>query len=250
MPTVIRSYVRSLGLDAYVVGGAVRDQFLGREQRNGEEDFIVPGVDQAGLRALLEPHGRVEDMEVHGQLVGVRLHPRDRAVRALVRRLMSHSAEIEDVVHDVFCKLPWVIGQCRSGLGGWLKQVTISTALMHLRKTRLRREEGLVENCDVSRRAVDEITLLSLDHADELRRALAQLSKPLRRVVHLRFYLGYSHQQIATTLGISPNASEVRLCRALKQLRQTIRSDSVRVRGMAAVKRTAPSASLIGARAS
>jgi tRNA nucleotidyltransferase/poly(A) polymerase len=84
MPTVIRSYVRSLGLDAYVVGGAVRDQFLGREQRNGEEDFIVPGVDQAGLRALLEPHGRVEDMEVHGQLVGVRLHPRDRAVRALV----------------------------------------------------------------------------------------------------------------------------------------------------------------------
>ena len=36
-----------------------------------------------GLRGALEPHGRVEDMEVHGQLVGVRLHPRDRAVSAL-----------------------------------------------------------------------------------------------------------------------------------------------------------------------
>jgi RNA polymerase sigma-70 factor (ECF subfamily) len=165
-------------------------------------------------------------------------------------QIVGSREDAEDVVHDVFCKLPWVIGQCRSRLGGWLKQVTVSTALMHLRKTRLRREEGLVENCDVSPAAVDEITLLSLDHADELRRALAQLSKPLRRVVHLRFYLGYSHQQIATTLGISPNASEVRLCRALKQLRQTIRSDSVRARGMAAVKRTAPSASLIGARAS
>jgi tRNA nucleotidyltransferase (CCA-adding enzyme) len=81
MPTEIRSYVRSLGIDAYVVGGAVRDQLL--EIPHRDEDFLVPGVDQAGLRALLEPHGRVEDMEVHGQLVGVRLYPRDPAIRAL-----------------------------------------------------------------------------------------------------------------------------------------------------------------------
>jgi tRNA nucleotidyltransferase (CCA-adding enzyme) len=82
MPTAIRAYIRSLGIDAYVVGGAVRDELLGIPHR--DEDFLVPGVDQAGLRALLEPHGRVEDMQVHGQLVGVRLHPSDRAVRALV----------------------------------------------------------------------------------------------------------------------------------------------------------------------
>jgi hypothetical protein len=82
MPTAIRAYIRSLGIDAYVVGGAVRDELLGIPHR--DEDFLVPGVDQAGLRALLEPHGHVEDMEVHGQLVGVRLHPRDRSVRALV----------------------------------------------------------------------------------------------------------------------------------------------------------------------
>jgi poly(A) polymerase len=81
MPTEIRSYVRSLGIDAYVVGGAVRDELL--ELPHRDEDFLVPGVDQAGLRALLEPHGRVEDMEVHGQLVGVRLYPNDRAIRAL-----------------------------------------------------------------------------------------------------------------------------------------------------------------------
>ena len=82
MPTVIRRYVRSLGLDAYVVGGAVRDELLGHPHR--DEDFLVLGVDHAGLRRLLQPHGRVEEMEVHGQLVGVRLHPHDRGVRALV----------------------------------------------------------------------------------------------------------------------------------------------------------------------
>jgi putative nucleotidyltransferase with HDIG domain len=81
VPTEIRRFIRSLGLDAYVVGGAVRDELLGIE--HADEDFLVPGVDQAGLRAALEPHGRVEDMEVHGQLVGVRFHPRDTAIRQL-----------------------------------------------------------------------------------------------------------------------------------------------------------------------
>jgi tRNA nucleotidyltransferase (CCA-adding enzyme) len=81
MPTEIRRFVRSLELDAYVVGGAVRDELLGIP--HADEDFLVPGVDHSGLRALLEPHGRVEEMEVHGQLVGVRFHPRDAALRRL-----------------------------------------------------------------------------------------------------------------------------------------------------------------------
>ena len=49
VPTAIRRYVRGLGLDAYVVGGAVRDELLGLP--HADEDFLVPGVDHAGLRA-------------------------------------------------------------------------------------------------------------------------------------------------------------------------------------------------------
>jgi tRNA nucleotidyltransferase (CCA-adding enzyme) len=75
------AYIDSLGLDAYVVGGAVRDELLGR--RAPDQDFLVPGVDQRGLRALLEPHGKVEDLEVAGQLVGARFFPRDREARQL-----------------------------------------------------------------------------------------------------------------------------------------------------------------------
>jgi tRNA nucleotidyltransferase/poly(A) polymerase len=82
VPTDVRRYIRSLGLDAYVVGGAVRDELL--EIPHSDEDFLVPGVGHAALRRALEPHGRVEDLEVHGQLVGVRFYPRDRAIRALV----------------------------------------------------------------------------------------------------------------------------------------------------------------------
>jgi putative nucleotidyltransferase with HDIG domain len=79
----IEDYVRSLGLDAYLVGGAVRDELLGHESKDA--DFLVPGVDTQGLRAALAPHGRVEDLVVADRLVGVRLHPRDRKVRGLTR---------------------------------------------------------------------------------------------------------------------------------------------------------------------
>ena len=77
----IEEYVRSLGLDAYVVGGAVRDELLGLDSKDA--DFLVPGLDTEGLRAALAPHGRVEDLVVADRLVGVRLHPRDGRIRKL-----------------------------------------------------------------------------------------------------------------------------------------------------------------------
>jgi tRNA nucleotidyltransferase (CCA-adding enzyme) len=79
--TSVADYVHSLGLDAYVVGGAVRDKLLKIPVR--EQDFVVPGVGHAELRAALEPHGRVEDLIVADQRVGVRLLPRDKEARAL-----------------------------------------------------------------------------------------------------------------------------------------------------------------------
>jgi tRNA nucleotidyltransferase (CCA-adding enzyme) len=77
----VADYVHSLGLDAYLVGGAVRDQLLGIRVK--DFDFVVPGVGHAELRSALEPHGKVEDLIVADQRVGVRLLPRDKAARAL-----------------------------------------------------------------------------------------------------------------------------------------------------------------------
>jgi tRNA nucleotidyltransferase (CCA-adding enzyme) len=80
MDRTIEDFVRGLALDAYLVGGAVRDEQLGLESKDA--DFVVPGVDYGGLRRALEPHGRVEELEVAGRRVGARLYPNDRNVRA------------------------------------------------------------------------------------------------------------------------------------------------------------------------
>jgi tRNA nucleotidyltransferase (CCA-adding enzyme) len=81
MDRTIEDFVRSLGVDAYLVGGAVRDELLGLDSKDA--DFVVPGVDYDGLRRLLEPYGRVEEFEVAGRPVGARLYPRDREMRRL-----------------------------------------------------------------------------------------------------------------------------------------------------------------------
>ncbi len=77
----IEEYVGSLGLDAYVVGGVVRDELLGREPKDA--DFLVPGLSSEQLRDALSAHGRVEELVVAGRPVGMRLYPRDARLRAL-----------------------------------------------------------------------------------------------------------------------------------------------------------------------
>jgi tRNA nucleotidyltransferase (CCA-adding enzyme) len=79
--TSVSDFAQSLGLDAHLVGGAVRDELLGRPAK--DQDFVIPGVGYEELREALAPHGRVEDIEVAGRRVGLRLSPRDRALRAL-----------------------------------------------------------------------------------------------------------------------------------------------------------------------
>ena len=81
MLKAIEEYVSSLELDAYLVGGAVRDELLGLDSKDA--DFLVPGVDIAGLRGLLEPHGRAEELVVAGRTVGLRFYPRDKEIREL-----------------------------------------------------------------------------------------------------------------------------------------------------------------------
>src|SRR5205085_1313888 len=48
-----------------------------------DADFLVPGLDTDGLKHALAPYGKVEDLVVAGRLVGMRLYPRDKAMRRL-----------------------------------------------------------------------------------------------------------------------------------------------------------------------
>jgi RNA polymerase sigma-70 factor (ECF subfamily) len=138
----------------------------------------------------------------------------------VARRLTGNGEDAEDVVQEVFVDLPRALQRYRPGhLAGWLRCVTARAALMHLRRRSRRREESFEGITDPGWDVAGPQASDGHDDAAALRRAVDTLREPLRQVVLLRVYADLPHHEIAALLGITASASEVRLCRAIKQLR-------------------------------
>ena len=138
---------------------------------------------------------------------------------ALARRLTGSDADAEDVLHDLIVGLPEAMRSYdeRGKLRAWLKQVVVRMCLMRLRAARRRRETGLDTLGQLPAQAASPGDVTA---AIEL--ALRELSAPIRAVIVLRFVEGFSHREIAESLGISINASEARLSRGIVALRRRL----------------------------
>jgi len=146
------------------------------------------------------------------------------ALMGVAFRLTGSRADAEDVLHDVFLGLPEALARYdeRGALESWLKRVTARVALTRMRK-RGREREVSFDDDDVV--APVSPSLERLTDLITVQRAIDALPDALRVVFVLREIEGYSHAEIGELLDISANASEVRLHRALKQLRRTIGSE-------------------------
>ena len=140
----------------------------------------------------------------------------------LACRLTGSADDAEDVVQDVFVGLPLAMRRYvdRGKLEPWLRTVTTRVALNRLRHRGRRREVPLESQTDPPRvgGADAEVGRMILSEA------LAALSEDLRAVFVLREIEGYSHAEIGEMLGIRRGTSEVRLFRAIRQLRQLLRT--------------------------
>ena len=134
---------------------------------------------------------------------------------AVAYRLLQSKEAAEDVVHDVYVGLPEAVRKYdeRGKFSPWVRQVTARVALSVLRR------EDLAARPITADRSVAGIDV----HARmTLESAVSALPASLRTVLVLKEIEGFSHTEIASMLGISRGASEVRLHRALSQLRESI----------------------------
>ncbi len=139
----------------------------------------------------------------------------------LAYRLTGTREDAEDAVHDVFVGLPEALARYeeRGRLDAWLRQVTARIVLMRQRTSRRRREVGIEGAAELPARVP-----ASFDDAG-LRAALDALPAAQRAVLVLKEMEGYTHAEIALTLGISPVTSRVRLMRALRGMRRYLEED-------------------------
>ena len=132
--------------------------------------------------------------------------------------LLRSAAEAEDVVQDVFLGLPRALRSYagRGSLEAWIGRVAARTALMRMRARRRRREDELAADADPRATRDAPVERVALE------RALAALPEALRVVFVLKVVEGYSHEEVAEMVGITPEASKVRLFRARKSLQDLL----------------------------
>ena len=142
-------------------------------------------------------------------------------VDAIVRRLVGDPDLAEDIAQEVwiqiFRALPSYRGE--SQFGTWAHRIAVNRTLNALR--RVRRLSKLESEIDDDIAIVDQAAERSM-LAATIEEAARQLAPGARTVFILHDVEGYTHEEIATELGITAGGSKSQLFKARAKLRRLL----------------------------
>lgn len=144
-------------------------------------------------------------------------------VYTLARRLVGDPHLASDVAQEALIRawraLPKFRGDSR--LSTWLYRITVNTAWTHKKRSRRHQASSIDDHVDMAApidSAHPEVAGEILELRGRLRVALDRLPDAQREVVVLKDIYGWSHAEIAESMGISVTAAKVRLHRARARL--------------------------------
>lgn len=144
-------------------------------------------------------------------------------VYTLARRLVGDPHLASDVAQEALIRawraLPRFRGDAR--LSTWLYRITVNTAWTHKERAGRHRSTSIDDHVEVAAPVGPdhpEVAGEILELRGRLRLALDRLPDPQREVVVLKDIYGWSHAEIADSMGISVTAAKVRLHRARARL--------------------------------
>jgi RNA polymerase sigma-70 factor (ECF subfamily) len=141
-------------------------------------------------------------------------------VDAIVRRLVGDPDAAADVAQDVwiqiFRALPTFRGDAK--IGTWIHRIAVNGTLNALRRQRRMQIEGPIEDESVAVEMDEEgpFVMAAIDDA------VARLAPGARMVFVLHDVEGYTHEEIAEALGITPGGSKSQLFKARARLRRML----------------------------
>ena len=147
-------------------------------------------------------------------------------VTALAYRLLGWSADVEDVVQEVFLAalkgLPKFRGQAR--FSSWLTRIVINKCRTHRRRRllRLRWQAQEPPKPQVTSSASTEERMLDRETFERVHRAIQGLPMRYREVVVLRYLEEMPIEAMSEVLGTTTNTIQVRLHRARARLKESL----------------------------
>jgi RNA polymerase sigma-70 factor (ECF subfamily) len=179
---------------------------------------LTPSVEDSKERELIA-RARSGDRAAFGALV--REHQDE--VYTLARRLVGDPHMAADVAQEALIRawraLPNFRGDAK--FSTWLYRITVNTAWTHKKRAGRHRASDIDEHFELAA-PIDathpEVAGEILELRGRLRSALDRLPAAQREVVVMKDVYGWSHSEIAESMGISVTAAKVRLHRARARL--------------------------------
>ncbi|HTB63672.1 MAG TPA: sigma-70 family RNA polymerase sigma factor [Opitutales bacterium] len=176
-------------------------------------------------RALLESYLTHRSQAAFTELVNRHLP----LVYSTAVRITRQPALAEDVAQNVFIQLAHRAPTLRDGnaLPGWLYRITCHTAYNALRTEKRRRHN---ETAAMQLSEIFQNSHAAWEHiAPLLDEGMAQLDEAEQNLVVERFFAGRSLRDIGASLGLSDDAAQKRVHRALEKLREYFSKNGVAV---------------------
>ena len=136
----------------------------------------------------------------------------------LCLRYSSRRDDAQDVVQEGFIRLFDKIGLYKEtgSFEGWIKKIFVNMALDNLRRNKMQLISIDADGCRKELRAHEKLDQSLLDRIsqEKLLEAIQNLSPVYRTVLNLHVYEGYTHDEIASELGISAGTSKSNLSKS------------------------------------
>ncbi|MBR0224206.1 MAG: sigma-70 family RNA polymerase sigma factor [Bacteroidales bacterium] len=132
--------------------------------------------------------------------------------------------DAKDVLQDGFLTVFDKIGTYKGegSFEGWMRKIFVNACLMRIRKgDALRYTEDIAESPELG--GVEEYGVLEQIGSREILDLIAQLPSGLRSVFNLFVLEGYSHEEVARTLGMTEQSSRSQVSRARSLLQKKIK---------------------------
>lgn len=139
-------------------------------------------------------------------------------------RYAKNKMEAEDILQEGFIKVFQNLKnfRCEGSLEGWVRRIMVNTAINYY-KSNLKYLQTLdIDDCSHHESiAVDAVDNLSMK---TLLNLIQKLPEGYRMVFNMYVIEGFSHREIAETLGVSENTSKSQLSRARKVLQEKLKT--------------------------
>jgi len=145
------------------------------------------------------------------------------AMMSVCMRYCGDYETARDILQEGFIKVFTKIDSFADigAFGGWIRRIMVTTALEYLRKNDVLKQTDDIDDHSMSFEDYAPDVLENLT-ADDLMNCVAQLSDGYRTVFNMYAIEGYSHAEIADSLGISENTSRSQFMRARNILQKNV----------------------------